>query len=270
MHSIIKEAFLQDCRKESLETIKEFVAEHEENNHSLYLDEVLSAAAVNKDHGLEIVAFFIDKYKANPNALDDLDKKPLYHAIKASNAPVIKLLIKENADISSVDKYDTPAISIACSDSNLGITKLLIEKNANVNITTDLGTTLHYACLNLRHGLEISKFLIEEKELNPTELNINGYRPIYSACRNIDLYNYLKRFYESEQLIEALQKALSPEVLIYALQQAQESPIEPENESREDRIFTPPSSSDEENDDGQNSLLAKEMNSDDTGYTILF
>ena len=88
--------------------------------------------------------------KENPNVFNATNKdgySALTLACYRGNVEMVKLMLKNNAEIDANSTMGTPLMA-AVVKGNLDITKLLVQKNANVNLQDTNGTTaLIYATM---------------------------------------------------------------------------------------------------------------------------
>lgn len=109
--------------------------------------------------------------KENPAVFNSTNKEgysPLTLACYRGNIEIVRLMLKNNADINVNSTMGTPLMA-AVVKGNVDIVKLLIQKNANVNLQDANGTTaLIYATMfknyDIVSGLIKAKANIEIKD----------------------------------------------------------------------------------------------------------
>ena len=118
---------------------------------------------------------------------------PLHYAVEDNNIKIVKFLIKEGANINAIARHirDTP-LHRAVGSNKIEVVKLLIEEGANVNIADIRGITpLLYAVYN-DNGTEISELLINSGA-NVNSVDEDWWTPLRLAVK-----------YDNTEMIELL------------------------------------------------------------------
>jgi len=133
-----------------------------------------------REKNLEIVKILI-KNGANINQKNRYSTLyPIFDTLiyinKRDPFPIIELLIKSGADINSVDSFGNTLLHHAVEQENMKLIELLITYGCNINYTLrhDKDTPLHYACF--RKNRKIIYTLIENNA-NREALNIYNRTP---------------------------------------------------------------------------------------------
>ncbi|KAI8498541.1 hypothetical protein Bbelb_237430 [Branchiostoma belcheri] len=105
----------------------------------------------------------------------------LHVACREGRDEVVKLLIKNQADLNVTNGFGVTGLHVACRQGHDKVVELLIKNQADLNVTNGAGDTgLHVAC---RGGHdEVAELLIE----NQADLNLangNGDTGLHAACR---------------------------------------------------------------------------------------
>jgi ankyrin repeat protein len=156
----LNEEFLDACRYETLDEVKDVVERgaellhfYENGKNGLHL------ACLNEDceAGEEIVVYLVKKQKALLKMFDDKHWTGLHFAARYSSAKICEILIDNGCNVNGRnDTLCTPLI-LCCNrtdSESLKVAKLLIERGADLAKKTEKGNTaLHYACLKGTGGL---------------------------------------------------------------------------------------------------------------------
>ncbi|AGF85697.1 repeat protein [Moumouvirus goulette] len=141
----------------------------------------------NKKIIYDIIKSFIKK-GTDVNQYNANNLTPLLIIAKRRSNPiylrVIKLLLKNGANINAVDEYGNSALILACYQNDIELAELLINSGINVNIASFCGTTaLIIATYKSGHdnNFNLIKLLLE-RGANINAINIYGRSALISAC----------------------------------------------------------------------------------------
>ena len=133
---------------------------------------------------LKIVKYLISEKYCKSSCKNDKQETPLHYA---SDLDIIKYLMENNNDSREPwcekNIHGNAPLHFACSNGHLSIVKYLIEeKDCNPSCeNNELWTPLHFACID--DHLDIVKYLIKTRECDPSCENRNQYTPLHDACR---------------------------------------------------------------------------------------
>ena len=97
---------------------------------------------------------------ADVNAVDRYMETALHFASKYGHVDVAKVLIQNGANVNAVDKWKKPALHWAARTGHVEVAKMLIRNGANVNaVEEDNWTALHIAAYD--GHVDVAKVLIE-------------------------------------------------------------------------------------------------------------
>ncbi|MBD0391720.1 ankyrin repeat domain-containing protein [Wolbachia endosymbiont of Pentalonia nigronervosa] len=144
--------------------------------------------------GYENIVKILLKNGADVNAVDKNSVTPLHLAARGGYVEVVENLLLEGANINAVDsEYGATPLHIAAESGYINILGILLKKGADINaIDKKAETPLHVAARN--NHIEVVKVLLENKA-DVDAININKATPLHWAAKN----GYIK-------LVEALLK----------------------------------------------------------------
>ena len=130
--------------------------------------------------GFPKIAQILLKVGLSPNDQDITGATPLMFAILGGHTAIVKLFIKNEANVNLTDKHGQSALFPACEKNYLKIVQLLLQAGANPNLQRyhDGNSALHLACAN--RFLELAQTLLQFKT-NPNIQNTNGVTPLMIA-----------------------------------------------------------------------------------------
>lgn len=97
----------------------------------------------------------------------------LINAAFYDNAPLLKWLLKNGADINAQDTFGFTALHFACQEGCLQSVVILLEKNANVNLVDKYGNTAAWvAIMNWKGGANFP--VLKELYKNRADLTIKN------------------------------------------------------------------------------------------------
>ena len=100
---------------------------------------------------LDVVKALVERYRCDPNAVDDVGSTPLHWACHGSTE-IVKYLVKK-------------ALCVPASCRNR------------------YGSTpLHWACRSKQPDIEMVRFLVEEQHCDPSAVEAGGNTPLHAAC----------------------------------------------------------------------------------------
>lgn len=116
----------------------------------------------------------------------------LHHACLYGNLDLVKLLLKNKADINIKNEHGwTPLHNTIGTENRFEITKFLVNNGADINERTNEGATpFASACSN--NNLKIAQFLLDNKANVDDKCNL-GDTPLQAACQNnnFDMIKFL-------------------------------------------------------------------------------
>ena len=99
-------------------------------------------------------------YKSNESIHETIHSvTPLWYAAVIGQLEIVKILIRNGANINSVSNSGSTPVRAACFMSHLEIVKFLVENNADIQMTNNFGGT---CLINSVQSTELSKFLLEK------------------------------------------------------------------------------------------------------------
>ena len=128
---------------------------------------------------VELAEILLEEYGAIPNlATTDLRETALHKACWMDSEPMVRLLLRHNANGNAVDVAGrTP---LHCAFNILPIVRLLVEHGVDVNIADREGETPLFYCI--RHNEPASgKFLVGHRHTNLVVCNHDGVSPLRLA-----------------------------------------------------------------------------------------
>lgn len=101
-----------------------------------------------------------DISKNGINALDQNKDTPLIIAASKNHEDIVKLLMKNEANINAQNKYGNTALMKAASNNSIDIAKFLIFNGANINVINEMGASaLMIACFS--NNIKLAELLIK-------------------------------------------------------------------------------------------------------------
>ncbi|EFB41046.1 MULTISPECIES: ankyrin repeat domain-containing protein [Parachlamydia] len=129
-----------------------------ESEIQAYLEPKSDATEVDE---LRRIQFLLDKgVNVNRKLNHYSPETELHRAIKHNREEVVKLLIKNGADISIPDAFANPPLQIAFIHKNYAIMELFLKAGANINLVTRYSETLLQQALE-KNDTEMVEFLVE-------------------------------------------------------------------------------------------------------------
>ncbi|CAC5379506.1 unnamed protein product [Mytilus coruscus] len=122
------------------------------------------------------------KNKADINKCMDDGGSPLFIACHNNRIETVKVLLDNKADINKCIENGASPVYIACHNNHIELVKVLLDYKADINKCTDNGISpLYIACHN--NHIETVKVLLDNKaDINKG--TDNGASPLYIACHN--------------------------------------------------------------------------------------
>ncbi len=118
---------------------------------------------VASEEGREAIVKLLVRNNADVNYLNGLNKTTaLYIASEKGHEAIAELLIRNNADVNHINRIDRTALYIASEKGHEAIVKLLVRNNASVNHINRFGHAPLYIASEKGH-LKIVEFLIKHK-----------------------------------------------------------------------------------------------------------
>ena len=96
-----------------------------------------------EDGNLTKVEELIESVKENASGRDDMFGSALRHAAKQGHVDVVKVLIRNGANVNAVDKDIWKALHYAASRGHIDVAKVLIQNGADVNAVVNDKETAH-------------------------------------------------------------------------------------------------------------------------------
>ncbi|MEP6803044.1 MAG: ankyrin repeat domain-containing protein [Flavobacterium sp.] len=137
-----------NCKDNNLEEVEKIISKGADieiaKKNDIYEFDALYVAIENKN--LKIVEFLINK-KAKINQIyDEEGLTPLVLACKLNDIEIVKLLLKNGANVDGVKLAETDytliPLQVAIENTNINIAKLLLNSGANQNLTDTNGIAL--------------------------------------------------------------------------------------------------------------------------------
>ncbi|KAG8529665.1 uncharacterized protein KY384_005146 [Bacidia gigantensis] len=114
-------------------------------------------AAARRGHG-KILLLLLDQVTRAPLKVSESPEEQAKTSVSLAAAlrlaaekgyvNTVRLLLDHSADPNVVDEKNVCAMSLAARENHLGVVKLLLQEGANINLSTSLGTPLHFATYN--------------------------------------------------------------------------------------------------------------------------
>ncbi len=177
-----------------------FLIENEANIEIVSDDGTTPLVLAIEENNPKMVEILIEEGKANIYGYyigDNIEKYPIYCAIKNTNLNIIKILINNSFDF----KKEPSILNYAIANSDENTVKYLIENGADINYKNSDGTTILYdAVLSLSPKL-VNYFL--EKNANIDEAGISEtYGNIITAAAGSKFNNPKNKFPVDLELLE--------------------------------------------------------------------
>ena len=167
----------------------------------------LITAACSRHH--QVCEYLITKQKANLEEIDDHQATVLIHAVDSmvENTELIKLLLKNNANVKAQDIYGRHAAYIAASNGYLNALKMLVENDEDmIDLKRYNGKTLLIAAIESRR-VDVCKYLVVEKNAN-VDLKDNEGKTALQCAYDYALLNFISN-QSFHEIIEIFKKGLS-------------------------------------------------------------
>ncbi len=135
---------------------------------------------------LELVKHFLyeDNALAYINQRDYADGyAPLHEAAEANHPEIMKLLIKEGADLNIQSKHHVTPLHIASNQNHPEIVRILIDSGANLNVVTLKNVTPLMYSSEYNH-IDIVKMLLKAGADPNIVINANGATALHLAVIN--------------------------------------------------------------------------------------
>ena len=138
------------CNKGDLDNARSLVNDNVNINGHCFANATPLTWACFRGH-TALVLFLLDK-GAKINLKDKNEHSPLFSAVRGCSAystfnhpescmDVVKILLRDNADIEATDMLDFTPLMYAAQDENLAMVLFLLRSGANINARTQFGTT---------------------------------------------------------------------------------------------------------------------------------
>ncbi|MGC1181946.1 ankyrin repeat domain-containing protein [Legionella sp.] len=130
---------------------------------------------------LEVVKILL-KQGADVHAVTKKGFTPLYSAAHQGHLKVVKTLLEQGANVNAMSNEDVTPLCIAARNGHLEVVKILLEQGADVNVVTKKGfTPLHFAAEN--GHLKVVKELLEQGA-DVNAVTKKGFTPLHFAAEN--------------------------------------------------------------------------------------
>ena len=140
---------------------------------------------------LDVVKYLIQINYCDPQCQDDNGWSPLHYSCKHGHIQIVEHLVNEqNCEVVCYTNDRSTPFSIAVDNNHDDVALFLIQKQFS-HLSNSHLSLLHSAC---QVGeLEIVKFLVKGKHVDPHCRDSNGLAPLHVACENghLDIVKYL-------------------------------------------------------------------------------
>ncbi|CAB3386299.1 Hypothetical predicted protein [Cloeon dipterum] len=171
---------------------------------------LLHFAALNEDHGNEIIWFFVNEKKLDFKKKDQDGEEAIFYAIRKCNFRVAQVLLEmwraetnnlmhfvitqQRSDVAplvhawnpslihEVDSAKRNALHLAAEHADLNFCQWLVKEGIDVASESPfVGTALHRTPLNTLHGREMVKFFASKGLDVSGEIEVSGVTPLQGA-----------------------------------------------------------------------------------------
>ncbi|XP_067894057.1 2-5A-dependent ribonuclease-like isoform X2 [Heterodontus francisci] len=134
----------------------------------------------------DIVKILLDEMCADVNALDNLGKTVLIHALAKDKQAIVETLLDHGADVNTMDNNRNTPLSIALTRSPLNtcVVELLLKYKPNLNIPDNNGKTP--LILAVEKSSEVVKLLLEDESIEINAQDNSGRTALLAAVENKD------------------------------------------------------------------------------------
>ncbi|XP_065346430.1 serine/threonine-protein phosphatase 6 regulatory ankyrin repeat subunit C-like [Cloeon dipterum] len=171
---------------------------------------LLHFAALNEDHGIEIIWYFVNEKKLDFKKKDQDGEEAIFYAIKKCNFRIAQMLLEmwraetdnllhfvitqQRSDvaplvhawnpnlINEVDSVKRNALHLAAEYADLNFCQWLVKEGIEVaSASPFMGTALHRAPLNTLHGREMVEYFVSEGLDVNAGIKLTGVTPLQGA-----------------------------------------------------------------------------------------
>ncbi|XP_038649451.1 2-5A-dependent ribonuclease-like [Scyliorhinus canicula] len=142
-------------------------------------------AAVNGHE--DIVAILLGEMRADVNALDNLGKTALLHALEKDNQAIVQILLEHGANVNTIDKNENTPLNIALTRNTLQIPVLeqLMQRTHNLNVRDNDGKTPLILAVEKKIATAV-KLLLEDQRVEIDAQDNSGRTALLAAVENKD------------------------------------------------------------------------------------
>ena len=143
------------------------------------------------DGNLNSLEYIVEGRKINVNHEFVNGKTLLTYAIEYGQLPFVQYLVRKGVNLNKKDSTGVGYVNHAAQVS-LDIFRYLISNGGDVNETDQNGASSIHYCL-VKGKLDVLRYLVEERRINPNLGNNYGYKPIHVAAsyKYLDTVKYL-------------------------------------------------------------------------------
>ncbi|XP_072367860.1 2-5A-dependent ribonuclease-like [Scyliorhinus torazame] len=142
--------------------------------------------AVVKGHE-DIVAILLGEMCADVNALDNLGKTALLHALENDNQAIVEILLEFEANVNTKDKNENTPLNTALTSNTLQISVLeqLMQHTHNLNVRDNNGKTPLILAVEKKIA-KVVKLLLEDQRVEIDAQDNSGRTALQAAVKNKD------------------------------------------------------------------------------------
>jgi ankyrin repeat protein len=203
------------CIGGKLEIVKKLI----EWGANIYLKDYRGWTAFDcaADNGyLEIVKLLISS-KVDVNSKDQNNMHSLDWACIKGHLEIAVLLIANGADVNLVSTKGFPPLRYAYDNGHSELAKKLIELGADINFESNGNRMINN--VSWKDDVDMMKFLVEQKQVNPLDLNSLGVIPFHNAAAlgSMKVLEFLKPYMKGKiDFPSANEKEFNNSALHYA------------------------------------------------------
>ncbi|XP_067846925.1 2-5A-dependent ribonuclease-like [Heptranchias perlo] len=135
----------------------------------------------------DIVQVLLGEMDAEVNALDNLGRTPLIHALEKDSQAIVETLLDHGADVNSMDKNRNTPLSAALTKTPLDISvvELLVKCGPNLNVPDNKGKTPLILAVE-KKSKEVVQLLLEDQSVEINAQDEMGRTALVAAVENKD------------------------------------------------------------------------------------
>uniref|UniRef100_UPI00398E41A8 2-5A-dependent ribonuclease-like isoform X3 n=1 Tax=Pristiophorus japonicus TaxID=55135 RepID=UPI00398E41A8 len=140
--------------------------------------------AVVKGHE-DIVKILLGKMNADVNAVDNLGRTALIHALQKDSQAIVETLLYHEADVNSINKNQSTPLSTALTKSplNIHVVEMLMKRGANLNVPDNDGKTPLILAVEKKNK-EVVKLLLEGASVEINAQDKSGRTALLAAVES--------------------------------------------------------------------------------------